>query len=194
MRIDSFRLGVATVSLFFTATTPSFASIPNTKGEVQPLLHFAHQKGSTPSDRYLALMEASRLGGQPIQKQIQSFLNDPSWELRTGALRSLAAIHAKESGPQSLRLLKDPALVVRLAAVDAVLELQPEGTVAALIEALEDQSNYHRGNPLWVPPRILNGLKKLGIPQPLRPRYQRWLSSLHVQDLKFKEQASSLIR
>ncbi len=221
MKIETFSRSLAVATLVWGATlsTSSSAFVPDLKKEIQqginqvpfdtlfskwerqygvqavePLLNFARQKNATSAERYLALMGAARLGGVSIQHQITPFLDDHDWELRSAALRSLSALHARESAQGALRLLKDPALVVRLAAVETALNLKPEGVSEALLSVLEDQSNYYHGNPLWVPPRALNALRKLGIPSTLRARYQRWALSLRVKDFEFKKSAASLIR
>ena len=59
-------------------------------------------------------------------------------------------------------LLKDPALVVRLQAVQTVRKLRPPGAADALVATLSDRENYHGGKAQWVPVQALSALAQLG--------------------------------
>ena len=128
---------------------------------VPPLMGMASNPKNLDANRYLALMGAAKLGGRPLASQVAKLLNDRSWMLRSGALQALSALDAKETGPAAMKLLRDPALVVRTEAVHTLVVLRPPGVEAALVRAILDQQNYHGGKAQWVPQAALEGLVTL---------------------------------
>jgi HEAT repeat protein len=129
---------------------------------VQPLLGLASDSKLTDPDRYLALMGAAKLGGSEIAPKLTSLLSDPSWMIRSGALRAISALNHPATSSSVLALLRDPALIVRVEAVEAATRLRPPGVKEALLQTLEDSANYHQGKAQWVPSRALAALVKLG--------------------------------
>lgn len=153
---------------------------------VDPLLAVAADRKLSDPDRYIALMGAAKLGGSATASQLVPYLKDGSWMIRSGALRALMVLNRPETSSHVLPLLKDPALVVRRQAVDAVEKLRPEGTVEALMGALESSNNYHHGKAQWVPNRALQVLSKLGSKE-IAPRLQPLLK--HDQDPSLLKEA-----
>ena len=154
---------------------------------VQPLLSLAQNRALADHERYIALMGAAKLGGKATGANMVPLLADQSWMIRNGALRALTAIRASEASSAALRLLRDPALVVRLEAVDVLAQLKPAGSEAALLEALQSRANYHGGRAQWVPQRALAALVKLNRENPTRfpnPELARKLRPLldHTSD------------
>ncbi|MBI2711312.1 MAG: HEAT repeat domain-containing protein [Bdellovibrio sp.] len=145
-----------------------------------PLLTLARDSNTDENERYIALMGAAKLGGQPLLPEINSFLSDRSWMLRSAALRILAALGSPESGLAALPLLRDKALVVRAEAVETVRTLRPSGAALALLEALENPENYHHGKALWVPQKALQALTVLNASEVI-PEIGRFLKSKRTQ-------------
>lgn len=151
---------------------------------VDPLLKIADDRRLEDSSRYIAVMSAVRLGGVPVAARIAVLLKDPSWMLRSAALRSLAMLEAGAQGTQTLALLKDPALVVRTEAVDTVKKLRPAGAVSALVDTLENPSNYHAGRAQWVPQKALMALIELKAPASIASRIAPLLKRTGDPDLQ----------
>ena len=128
---------------------------------VSPLLELAAMRSIRDSERYTALMGAAKLGGHASAPLIQPFLKDSSWMLRAGALRALSALRNPQTAASALPLLQDPALVVRLEAVEAVEKLHPAGAPEALVRAIENRDNYHGNKAQWIPQRALKALAGL---------------------------------
>ncbi len=130
---------------------------------VEPLLKIAFDVKVADSERYIALMGASKLGGSlpSINSRVLPLLKDRSWMIRSGILRVLSALNDPSAAKSVLPLLKDPALVVRVEAVNTIVKLKPKGASDALLAVLEDKSNYSRGKPLWVPKWAIAGLVQL---------------------------------
>ena len=120
--------------------------------------------------RYIALMGAAQTArADRNAKQLESLLlslqSDPSWVIRSAVLRLAAdpthpPVDAQVRGI-ALKMLKDPALVIRTQAVDAIESLRPAGSEQALAAATLDARNHHGGKALWVPQKALQALIRL---------------------------------
>jgi HEAT repeat protein len=128
---------------------------------VSPLLEVARNKSASDSERYVAVMGIAKIGGKASAPLLSPFLKDSSWMIRNGTLRALTALKHPETSAAVLPLVKDPALVVRLEAVQSVEKLHPEGSLKALLAAIDDSENYHHGKAQWVPQRALLALQHL---------------------------------
>jgi HEAT repeat protein len=154
-----------------------------------PLLILASEPLEDP-ERYMAFMGAARLGGREGAPNLVRFLKDRSWMLRSAALRALAALKNPATASSVLPLLQDPALVVRLEAVEAVEKLQPPGAVEALTATLESRDNYHGGKAQWVPQKALLALASLHA-QGQAPRLKKLLE--HENDPELQIQTVSTL-
>lgn len=135
------------------------------------LLQLASDSQLTDSQRYIAIMGAAKLGGSATAPMILPFLKETSWMIRTASLRALAAIlNPAQENPSLIdaqtrsnlfSLLHDPALVVRLEAVQVIETLKPKGAEEALAEILQRPENYHHQIAQWVPQRVLKALETL---------------------------------
>lgn len=137
---------------------------------VPALIKLASDRTQKDPDRYIALMAGARLGGSSMKSAVSPFLKDQSWMIRSAAIRVLSAFYNSEEKDSSdlselknqmFNSLKDPALVVRTEAVEAIDRLKLPGSGDALLNSLEDSSNYHKGVAQWVPQRALWALVRL---------------------------------
>jgi HEAT repeat protein len=158
---------------------------------IKPLLAVAKDHTNSDRVRYIALMGAAKLGGLAGATQITPFLKDSSWMLRNGALRALSALDNPQTAAAVLPLLQDPALVVRLEAVEAVRKLKPHGAAQALVNTLRSQDNYHNGKSQWVPIRSLDALAELRDPS-IIPALKPLLD--HRHDPELQRQTISTLR
>ncbi len=136
--------------------------------------------------RYACVLSATRLGGFSALEILTTALEDPSWLVRSGALK--AAIAILKSPPRPTRpeerkkqetllsrieaRLQDPALAVRREALEATTFLPQATKIKALQSALTAEQNYHKGKPLWIPQRALALLKSDPAPE-----VQAWVSN-----------------
>lgn len=120
--------------------------------------------------RYIALMgaaQAARASGAnaALESLLLSLQSDPSWVIRSAVLRLAADPAHPTSDPKvraiALKMLKDPALVIRTQAVDAIEALRPPGAEQALADATIDSRNHHGGKALWVPQKAIQALVRL---------------------------------
>ncbi len=120
--------------------------------------------------RYIALMGAAQTARaarnpRPLESLLISLQSDPSWVIRSAVLRLAADPAHPPVDAQvrtiALKMLKDPALVIRTQAVAAIESLRPAGAEQALAEAALDARNHHGGKALWVPQKALQALIRL---------------------------------
>ena len=154
---------------------------------VDPLLRIAKNASKEETKRYVALMGAAKLGGASLSSEIETFLQDSSWMLRSAALRLIAGFGNPSAGQAALPLLHDKALVVRAEAVETIRILKPAGSARALLSTLNDPENYHRGKALWVPQKALRALASMHASE-VTSEIQAFLRSKQTQkDPELKE-------
>jgi HEAT repeat protein len=131
---------------------------------VPELLAISRDAKLEDSTRYIALLAATKIGGQAAVSHLYDMLDDRSWMLRSAALRGLMLLRPENptrlQEKSLLDTLRDKALVVRREAVEAVAALKPRGSVDALLQAAAAQENYVRGRAQWIPQSALKALEE----------------------------------
>jgi len=154
----------------------------------QPLLEIAANSHISEMERYIAMMSASKLGGTAAIPSLIVLLRDSSWMIRSGALRALSVVGDSRTGEAVLPLAHDPALTVRVEAVEAIRKLKPKGTTEALLFIIEDKNNYHAGKAQWAPQKALLALTSLHAKEAV-PRLKPLLASVsRNRDPEFKKE------
>ena len=128
------------------------------------LFRIAADKKFRDTDRFIAFMGASKLGAEADTKTLIPFLSDPSWMLRSAALRTLGGFHQKDAGVAVLKLLRDPAQVVQSEAIDTVLKLKPAGAENALVQMSSRSCTTE--TPDWICKKSLDALVVLRTQNP----------------------------
>ncbi len=119
------------------------------------------------ASRYIALQGAARLigkPGKPVQmNQFEGLARDPSWMIRSGALKALEVTDTERASRVAAVLLGDPAFVVRLEAMSSLEKLRPTGSQIelSLLNAAEDPRNWRNSQPLQIPTRAIHLLALL---------------------------------
>lgn len=126
---------------------------------IKPLLEIAGDPKNGDETRWAALFGLARLAGKESMGVIRKFMNDSSWMLRDAALKTAAALNARELTPWIEQRLKDDALIVRTTAVEAIGHLNLKQSAPKLVDALFDPNNFHSGKALWIHKHILKVLK-----------------------------------
>lgn len=162
---------------------------------VSPLLDLASDHKISDPQRYIALMGAVKLGGLATLPSILPLLKDSSWMIRSAALRAITALYPPSSAQtlnaelkgkvetEILARLHDPALVVRLEAIQSVETLKPHGAENALVALLGRSENYHHRIAQWVPQRALKALQKLEAVE-IAPLLEPYLEHSHDPELQ----------
>ncbi len=119
------------------------------------------------SDRYVAILATTKIQGAKSAGEAVALLDDKNWMVRSAALKSIEILGYSPAGPKVLeKLAKDPALVIRLQAIETIIRLRPVGYEGALVSATTSgqnyrPANYKAGRADWVPQRALEALREL---------------------------------
>ena len=131
------------------------------------LLKIARDSRATNSERYVAVLAHTRIRGPHDATELLGLLDDRDWMVRSASLKSIEILGYAPAAPKVFEKLKsDPALVIRMQAIETLLKLRPAGLPDALLEAAMDGKNYRPGNfrkgrADWVPQRALAALREL---------------------------------
>ena len=82
------------------------------------------------------------------------------WFLRNSSLLALKVSAPKVAIVVAERLLLDPALVVRTAAVETLFDLKSSESTAKLWKSLNFKENFRKGKSLWVRSHIMRALSE----------------------------------
>jgi HEAT repeat protein len=125
---------------------------------IKPLLEIASDEQNRDETRWAALFALARVAGKESLGVVRKFMSNSSWMLRDAALKTAAALNARELTPQIEQRLKDDALIVRTTAVETIAHLNLRASAPKLVDALFDPINYAHGKALWIHKHILHTL------------------------------------
>jgi hypothetical protein len=117
--------------------------------------------------RYIAIQGtaalASTRGDRSTLAALGNLARDPSWLVRTGVLKAFESRDRDRARDIAQSLLRDPALVVRLEALNTLEKIQPRdpATLMSLVNAAEDPRNWQGEKPLWIPERAVTLAERL---------------------------------
>lgn len=135
-------------------------------------------------ERWQSVVAMSKIEHRDRQKDLTKGLRDPAWFMRNVSLLALDSIDSKQALREAIKLLNDPSLVVRSAAVEVIAKSIQTSVVAreSLWRELQDRDNKAKGRSLWIRSQIFQHLAASAKPQE-RPRF-----------LKFTEDSDSEIQ
>ena len=109
---------------------------------------------------------AARVIGQSHNPKAKAALlvlcDDPMPAMRAAAATALGDLGYKDTADRVGQLLTDDALIVRVAAADALGLIKAEDSARYLEVALNDRTNYYRGTPLFVRVHYVNAIGEIG--------------------------------
>lgn len=117
--------------------------------------------------RWRALTAAAQLRGQRSTKDIMKFSEAKEWYLRNASLVALAEVSPESSLSIAKKLIKDPALVVRSAAVEVIGKQDGDEERGLLWRELNSSYNKRGKQSLWIRPQIVDVLAKTPKPSEL---------------------------
>lgn len=120
----------------------------------------AFDKTENLDNRWRALTALVRIHPRESQPFIERALKSDEWYMRNAALVVLPYSERKWAVNKAIDALDDSALIVRTAAVKALRQLHATESSPALWQKLNDQSNFHRGEPLWIRRHIIEALEQ----------------------------------
>ncbi|HWU42583.1 MAG TPA: HEAT repeat domain-containing protein [Bdellovibrio sp.] len=126
-------------------------------------VEIAFNNTETMNVRWRAVMAAAEAGGEKATADLLKAGEHDQWYMRNAALVALAEVNPAQSQKLAQKLLKDKALVVRSAAVEALdsseKKLSPE-VRDLLWDELNQDYNFKGGQSLWIRHQIVEVLAK----------------------------------
>jgi len=110
--------------------------------------------------RWKALNLAAQLDYAKALPELRRALGQREWFMKNAALVAIRNVQPELAEQYALRLLTDPALVVRSAALSAISDRPSQATRNILWTEMRRKYNYHRGTSLWVRSEILEKLAR----------------------------------
>ena len=115
--------------------------------------------------RWAAIQKLARIDFNKNRSFLVQLTDHSEWFVRNAALLAIGQCSDRDLRMNiAKKLLKDPALVVRSAAVDELRALRDERSWKDLLEAFYSPENIHKGQSLWIRPQIASAL--VGIAKP----------------------------
>ena len=111
--------------------------------------------------RWKAVTAAGRLGGKSAQPEIERALKHETWYMRNAGLVAMRGIDNAKALSWAKRLLDDKALLVRVAAVEAIGEIGSSKDAPALWEKLNSKQSFKKGQSLFIRQRIVEALARI---------------------------------
>lgn len=111
--------------------------------------------------RWRAVTAVGLLRGAGSRPDLEKALASDEWFMRNAALVALSNVDRRSSIPWARKLLSDPALMVRWAAVDTISNLRDDGALPLLWEKLNAPENFRAAQSLFIRRRIVETLAAL---------------------------------
>ena len=118
---------------------------------------------TSPDDEvWVAARALGHIGGDVARRALLRGLESPRIIERLGAVSGLQLMADKDTAPALERALFDKAMTVRSTAADALADIGHRESYKALIQALNQPSNYKDGQSLFVREHIIRALGDVG--------------------------------
>jgi HEAT repeat protein len=111
--------------------------------------------------RWRALTAYGRLLGKDALPELEKITADKDWYMRSAAMLAISKIEPERAKKISHKLLDDPALVVRLSAVDTMDQLKDSDNKKLLWQRLDHPSSFRRKQSLAIRKRIVETLSSM---------------------------------
>lgn len=134
--------------------------VNSSSGDLRLLEKVAFDRQKSLEVRWRAVTVLGRVHAKNSQSMLEKALHSREWFMRNAALVVLPYGDRKWARSWAEKLLSDPALVVRTAAVQALRQLHATESRMLLWKKLNDRENFHRGQPLWVRRHIIETLEQ----------------------------------
>lgn len=112
--------------------------------------------------RWVAIRVLGKVRGDGPRDVLLGLLADEQPAIRAAATQALGDLGARTTTPQVIEQLKDPAVIVRAGAAEALGKIRDGSAVSPLADALHARDNYYRGSSLWVRSHFVVALGEIG--------------------------------
>lgn len=114
--------------------------------------------------RWRALTAMAYAKDPQTSSVLERALKSNHWFMRNAALIALMKVDRVKAESWSEKLLEDPSLIVRTAAVKNLTDLRSTSAQASLWRALDDRRNFRGQKSLWIRRHILEALAENSAP------------------------------
>lgn len=111
--------------------------------------------------RWRAVTAAGRIGGELSKPELERALKSREWYMRNAGLVAMLNVDRAQASHWAKALLSDKALVVRAAAVDALVAVRDASSAPLLWEKLYSRENYKGKQSLFIRRRIVEALAQM---------------------------------
>ncbi len=143
--------------------------------------------------RWRAVISMAWLGGAEAVVDLEKALDDREWYMRDAGLKGLQKINREKALDWAKRLLSDPALVVRSAAVQIIHDEHDLTAESMLWEKLDAPENFRGEQGLFIRRQILSALVDLAS-KDTQEKFAKFLNdkdkSLHLVAVEGIERSS----
>ena len=139
------------------------------------------------TERWRSLVSLGRL--EPQSKALEKAVQHKDWFMRNAGLLALSYGPRKRALRWSRKLLDDPALVVRSAAVKVIRDLKAKEMESVLWSKLRSKENFKSGEGLWIRKNIVETLGDFSYPG----QEVKFIQLLHDKDARVHGAAISAL-
>ena len=160
-----------------TLRLKSLKSMPQSQ-RIESLSALARNKQASIRTRWRAITSLAMIDKQKAVPVVEQALSSGHWYLRNAGMVAIVHADTERAKHWALHLIKDPALVVRTAAVQALKKLNAVESKDSLWQELYSAKNFKKGKSLWVRRHIVEALSRFENPG----SEKRFLKVLRDQD------------
>ncbi|GIL17021.1 MAG: hypothetical protein BroJett040_07720 [Oligoflexia bacterium] len=164
--------------VFVISLALGLSSHAATQKSAEELYEVAYSSSGTMPERWSAMTLAIQTDKEVSEKEMQKALTHPEWFVRNAALVGLKESHPELAERAAFRLLSDKAMVVRVAAINALPNDLSTSKRELLWAELYQKYNFRKKQSLWVRGHIIEKLAQA----PQKREYPNFTQSLSDSD------------
>jgi hypothetical protein len=159
-------------------------------GAVEPLKKVAFNEKLPMGTRWKAFMVVVEIEKSKSLAFVDEALKSKTWYMRSAGLTALTKIYPLRAKAWARKLLKnDPALMVRMKAVEILQEDKDKKTVRLFWEKIFSSDSQRAGKSLWIREDLVRILSQ----SPQKRDLKNWAKLLHDTDPKIQRLASLMM-
>ena len=125
------------------------------------LVKLMQDASQTMEVRWRAVTAIGRVGGKDSRPELEKALGSHEWFMRNAGLIAMSNVDRDRAVVWARKLMSDKALMVRVAAVDALTALQDKASSELLWQKLYSAENFKGKQSLFIRRRIVESLASL---------------------------------
>jgi len=154
----------ATMALRFPLENRISALKEQGESGFEALKALAFDKEQVLQVRWRAVTMLARVNAIKAEEPLAEAAQSSEWFMRNASLVAMVNMKRSFAMKWAEKLLDDPALVVRTAAVQTLTEIRAVEKKDVLFQKLYSPENFHKGQSLWVRKHIAQALQAMASP------------------------------